>query len=65
MNQIKELFTKAKAWVKKTYDVDSPMNKFDWILIGVATGVALTVIKSAIVSCGVVAILAHHAYKRS
>ena len=64
MNQIKELFTKAKAWVNKTYDVDSPMNKFDWILIGVATGVVLTVIKSVIVSCGVLGILIHHAYKR-
>lgn len=65
MNQIKELFVKAKAWAKKTYDVDSPMNKFDWILIGIATGVVLTIIKSAIVSCGVLGILIHHAYKRS
>lgn len=50
MNQIKELFTKAKAWVKKTYDADTPMNKFDWILIGVATGCVLTAIKSVILS---------------
>lgn len=64
MNQIKELFTKAKAWVKKTYDADTPMNKFDWILIGVATGCVLTAIKSVILSIAVVAILAHHAYKR-
>ena len=64
MTQIKELFVKAKAWAKKTYDVDSPMNKFDWILIGVATGCVLTAIKSVILSVGVVAILAHHAYKR-
>jgi hypothetical protein len=41
------------------------MNKFDWILIGIATGVVLTIIKSAIVSCGVLGILIHHAYKRS
>ena len=65
MTQIKELYTKAKEWVKKTYDSDSPMNKFDWILVGVATGVILTVIKSVIVSGGVLGILIHHAYKRS
>lgn len=64
MTKIKELYTKAKAWAKKTYDVESPMNKFDWILIGVATGVVLTAIKSVVLSVGVVAILAHHAYKR-
>ncbi|UVD32536.1 hypothetical protein ENTB43_116 [Enterobacter phage Entb_43] len=64
MNQIKELFTKAKAWVNKTYDNKSPMNKFDWILIGIATGCVLTAIKSVILSIAVVAILAHHAYKR-
>ena len=65
MNQIKELYTKAKAWVNKTYDNKSPMNKFDWILIGIAIGCVLTVIKSVVLSVGVVAILAHHAYKRS
>lgn len=65
MTELKNLYTKAKEWAKKTYDVDSPMNKFDWILIGIATGVVLTVIKSAIVSCGVLGIMIHHAYKRS
>ena len=64
MTQIKELFTKAKVWVEKTYDPKSPMNKFDWILIGIATGCVLTAIKSVILTCGVIAILAHHAYKR-
>lgn len=65
MTKIKELFVKAKAWAKKTYDNKSPMNKFDWILIGIATGCVLTAIKSVILSIAVVAILAHHAYKRS
>lgn len=64
MTKIKELYTKAKAWAKKTYDTESPMNKFDWILIGIAIGCVLTVIKSVVLSVGVVAILAHHAYKR-
>lgn len=65
MTELKNLYTKAKEWVKKTYDVDSPMNKFDWILIGVAVGGVLSMAKSVILSCGVIGILIHLAYKRS
>lgn len=64
MTQIKELYTKAKAWVEKTYSAKSPMNKFDWILIGIGAGAVLASIKSIILTWGVIAILAHYAYKR-
>jgi hypothetical protein len=64
MTQIKELFVKAKAWVEKTYDFNSPMNKYDYILVGTVVGALLIMIKSFIPTLIVSAILVHLANVR-
>lgn len=65
MNEIKAMFNKAKDYITANYSSEGPINKFDWMMIGIGIGATLCMAHSIVLTIAVFAILAHHSYKRS
>lgn len=55
----------ARKYLNENYNFeDREVTNYDFVMIGIATGVALVAIKSFLLTAGVLAILCHLSFKR-
>ncbi|ARW57570.1 hypothetical protein FDI23_gp268 [Serratia phage CHI14] len=64
MQKINELFLKAKTWFNKNYEIPDELGKWDYAILGMATGSVLLVINSFILSVLVGLFMLHKAWER-